>query len=76
MIFNDRGKLQLSPYFDEWLMGLPAGWICDLYDRGTLTRNEVLRACGNGVVPRQAAHALRIMRDREWQIARYGEVAA
>ena len=30
---------------------------------------------GNGVVPRQAAHALRIMRDREWQIARYGEVA-
>ena len=74
--FNGSGNLELSPYFDEWLMGLPAGWICDLYDRGALTRNQVLRACGNGVVSRQAAHALRVMRDREWQIQRYGDVAA
>jgi DNA (cytosine-5)-methyltransferase 1 len=47
---------QLSPAFSEWMMGLPAGWVTDVPD---ITRNEALRALGNGVVPQQAEHALR-----------------
>jgi len=46
---------RLSSAFTEWMMGLPAGWITD----AGLTRNEELKACGNGVVPQQAALALR-----------------
>ena len=56
-------------------MGLDAGWICDLYDHDELSRNDVLRLCGNGVVPQQAAAAIRLMRDREVEILR-SEVAA
>jgi DNA (cytosine-5)-methyltransferase 1 len=37
------------------MMGLPTGWVCDV---PRLTRNEQLKALGNGVVPQQAAHAL------------------
>lgn len=37
------------------MMGLPAGWVTDVPD---LTRNEQLKALGNGVVPQQAAAAL------------------
>lgn len=36
------------------MMGLPAGWVTDT---GT-TRNEQLKALGNGVVPQQAEAAL------------------
>jgi DNA (cytosine-5)-methyltransferase 1 len=50
------GAHRLSPRFTEWMMGLPAGWIIDVPG---LTRNEALKACGNGVVPQQAAAALR-----------------
>lgn len=52
------GNQQLSPAFTEWMMGLPTGWITDV--PGT-TRNEALKACGNGVVPQQAIAALRHM---------------
>ena len=38
------------------MMGLPDGWITDVPG---ITRNEALKACGNGVVPQQAAEALR-----------------
>jgi hypothetical protein len=38
-------------------MGLPEGWITDC----GLTRNEELKACGNGVVPQQAELALRVL---------------
>ena len=38
-------------------MGLPEGWVTSP-DIG-LTRNEALKACGNGVVPQQAVLALR-----------------
>lgn len=38
-------------------MGLPEGWITDV----GLSRNEELKACGNGVVPQQAELALRIL---------------
>jgi len=50
---------RLSSAFTEWMMGLPEGWITDC----GLTRNEELKACGNGVVPQQAELALRILLD-------------
>lgn len=50
-----NGQHRLSARFTEWLMGLPDGWVTD----AGLTRNEQLKACGNGVVPQQAALALR-----------------
>ena len=52
-----KGQHRLNPEFTEWLMGLPEGHItgCDI------TRNEMLKACGNGVVPQQAALALSIL---------------
>lgn len=49
------GAHRLAPRFVEWLMGLPDGWVTDV----GLTRNEQLRALGNGVVPQQAAAAIR-----------------
>ena len=49
------GAHRLSSAFTEWMMGLPEGWITDV----GLTRNEELKACGNGVVPQQAELALR-----------------
>jgi DNA (cytosine-5)-methyltransferase 1 len=49
---------RLSPRFVEWMMGLPAGWVTDVPG---LTRNEALKALGNGVAPQQAAAALRHM---------------
>lgn len=51
------GAHRLSSAFTEWMMGLPEGWITDC----GLTRNEELKACGNGVVPQQAELALRIL---------------
>ena len=39
-------------------MGLPAGWVTDVPG---LSRNEQLRALGNGVVWQQAATALRLL---------------
>jgi hypothetical protein len=52
-----NGNHRLSPEFTEWMMGLPLGWITD----AGLRRNEELKACGNGVVPQQAAFALSIL---------------
>ena len=49
---------RLSPAFVEWMMGLPAGWVTDVPE---LTRNEQLKALGNGVVPQQAEAALRLL---------------
>lgn len=51
------GAHRLSSAFTEWMMGVPAGWITD----AGLTRNEELKACGNGVVPQQAELALRML---------------
>ena len=58
---STKGNPQLSAAFVEWLMGLPAGWVTDVPG---ITRNESLKALGNGVVPQQATEALRIMLDR------------
>lgn len=38
-------------------MGLPAGWVTDV----DIPRNAQLKALGNGVVPQQAALALRML---------------
>jgi DNA (cytosine-5)-methyltransferase 1 len=52
-----HGKPVLAPPFVEWLMGLDAGWVTDL----PLPRTLALRVLGNGVVPQQAAVALRLL---------------
>ena len=56
-----RTGQRLSPAFVEWLMGLPEGWVTDVPG---LSRNAQLKALGNGVVPAQAAMALRLLLDR------------
>ena len=61
-----KGSPRLSAAFSEWMMGLPAGWITDVPG---ITRNEALKACGNGVVPQQAAAALRLMLARAEAVA-------
>ena len=49
-----HGKPHLSPAFEEWMMGLPQGWVTDV----DISRANQLRALGNGVVPQQAAYAI------------------
>lgn len=56
---SPTGKPRLAAEFSEWMMGLPAGWVTD--PAIGISRNEQLKACGNGVVPQQAAAALRDM---------------
>lgn len=53
---NAKGGHRLSPAFVEWLMGLPAGWVVDVPG---ITRNQALKALGNGIVPQQCAAAFR-----------------
>ncbi|WP_079171720.1 hypothetical protein [Streptomyces qinglanensis] len=49
---------RLNPPFVEWLMGLPPGYVTDTPG---LSRTAQLKALGNGVIPQQAAYALRLM---------------
>ena len=51
-----RGGRRLNPQLNEWMMGLPAGWVTDI-----LARNPALKALGNGVVPQQCALALSVL---------------
>jgi len=51
------GAPRLSSEFTEWMMGLPKGWVTGL----GLSRKDELKACGNGVVPQQAALALSLL---------------
>jgi len=53
------GNHRLSPWLTEWMMGLPEGWICS--PEIGLTRNEQLKAAGNGVCPQQAMLALEML---------------
>ncbi|HNV40340.1 MAG TPA: DNA cytosine methyltransferase [Ornithinibacter sp.] len=58
-LVSDEGQYRPAPRFVEWLMGLPDGWVTD--SGLGLTPPEQLTALGNGVVPAQAAHALRAL---------------
>ena len=58
---NSKGNPRLAPRFSEWMMGLPGGWVTDVPG---LSRNAQLKAIGDGVVPAQAAMALRLLLDR------------
>lgn len=55
------GNHRLAAEFTEWMMGLPAGHVTD--PALGLTRVEMLKLCGNGVVPQQAKLALQILLD-------------
>lgn len=48
---------RLNPAGVEFMMGLPEGWVTDC----GLSRAQALRVLGNGVVPGQAAHAIRLL---------------
>jgi DNA (cytosine-5)-methyltransferase 1 len=53
-----KGGQRLAPRFVEWMQGLPEGWVTDVPG---LSRIAQLKALGNGVVPQQAAAALRML---------------
>lgn len=54
---REGGRARLSTRFVEWMMGLPDGYITDL----NLPRAHQLLLLGNGVVPQQAALAVRTL---------------
>lgn len=47
---------RLSPYYVEWLMGYPEGFVTDI-----LSRRPALRVLGNSVCPQQAALAMELL---------------
>lgn len=53
-IANSKGTQVLNPELPEWMQGWPAGWVTDI-----VPGDDAIRIAGNGVVPRQAAVALR-----------------
>lgn len=55
-----NGNHRLSSVFTEWMMGLPDGWVTGV----GLNRSQEMRLIGNGVVPQQAEHALKILLER------------
>jgi len=62
-----NGAPRLNPELTEWMMGWPAGWVTD--PAIGLTRNEQLKACGNGVVTQQALLALALLWQRILELA-------
>lgn len=66
---NTKGEPRLSTRFAEWMMGWPEGWVTDLVNpsrtkvEGTVSRSAAMKMIGNGVVPQQAAAALRILKE-------------
>lgn len=57
-----EGRYQLNPVFVEWMMGLELGRVTDVTG---VARTQQLKILGNGVVPQQAAAALRILLEVE-----------
>lgn len=53
---NTKGNPRLAAPFSEWMMGFPPGHITGVEG---ITRSNQLKIIGNGVVPQQAASALR-----------------
>lgn len=56
---NKNGRPRLTVAFDEWMMGLPEGWVGDI----DIPYGAKIKLCGNGVVPQQAELALRLLLD-------------
>lgn len=56
------GRHRLSPLFTEWMQGWAPGHVTD--DSLGLTRNQQIKAAGNGVCTLQAVHAGRQLRQR------------
>ncbi|WP_420915200.1 hypothetical protein [Micromonospora aurantiaca] len=56
---GQHSKPVLAPPFVEWLMGLDRHWVTA--PELALPRTRALRVLGNGVVPQQAAAALRLL---------------
>lgn len=52
---NTKGNPRLAAAFSEWMMFLPQGWVTD--PSIGLSRNDQLKAIGNGVCPPQAVAA-------------------
>jgi DNA (cytosine-5)-methyltransferase 1 len=57
---------RLAPAFVEWMQGLPAGHVTSVPG---LPRGAQLKALGNGVVPQQAAAAIRLLAARAERLA-------
>jgi hypothetical protein len=55
-IVGQRGQPALAPRFVEWVMGVEPGHVTDVPN---MSRNAALKLLGNGVVPAQAAMAVR-----------------
>jgi len=57
-LLTDATGPRPSPLFVEWLMGLPHGWATN--PAYGLTATQQITALGNGVLPLQATHVLRL----------------
>jgi DNA (cytosine-5)-methyltransferase 1 len=60
-LLNQTDGPRPAPAFVEWLMGLPEGWVTDP-QHSELTNSQQITALGNGVLPLQAATAIRSLR--------------
>jgi len=56
-----KGGQRLAPRAVEFMMGVPDGHVTGVPG---VSRNDQLKALGNGVVPQQAAAAIRVMLGR------------
>ena len=52
------GDLIVRPHFFEWLMGLPEGYLTEVFPD---EEAKAIKLCGNGVVPGQAVAALTLL---------------
>lgn len=52
------GDLIVRPHFFEWLMGLPEGYLTEVFPD---EEAKAIKMCGNGVVPEQAVAALTLL---------------
>lgn len=50
----------LNPYYSEWMMGIPRGWVCEVPGLSNATKLKML---GNGVAPLQAELGIRMLVD-------------
>ena len=67
---TSTGNPRINPEFPEWMMGWPAGWVTQVPGvqdalfgdaAPAVDRADQLKICGNGVVTRQAANAIRLL---------------